>query len=124
VASPLPNDRKDRGKIRTTMDTYQERLPEDMCVMGEAVDALITLDVGGRKVVKLLYPHVRERYGRPLCLMAAEKIYERVSHGDFVLIVCGMLIYPYEDLSETDGPSGGPFWPERSRWGWAPRRWF
>ncbi len=80
---------------------------EDVIGMGEAVDELITLDVGGRKVVKLLYPHVRERYGRPLCLMAAEKIGERVSHGDFVLIPCGMLIYPYEELSETDGPVGG-----------------
>ncbi len=39
---------------------------EDISVMGEAVDELITLDVGGRKVVKLLYPYVRERYGRPL----------------------------------------------------------
>jgi hypothetical protein len=80
---------------------------EDISVMGEAVDELITLDVGGRKVVKLLYPYVRERYGRPLCLMAAEKIRERVSHGDFVLITCGMLIYPYQDLTETDGPVGG-----------------
>lgn len=79
----------------------------EMNVMGEAVDQLITVDVGGRKVVKLLYPYVRERYGRPLCLMAAEKLRERVSHGDFVLITCGMLIYPYEDLSETDGPVGG-----------------
>ncbi|MEI9479756.1 MAG: glutamate cyclase domain-containing protein, partial [Deltaproteobacteria bacterium] len=80
---------------------------EGMNVMGEAVDQLITVDVGGRKVVKLLYPYVRERYGRPLCLMAAEKIREKVSHGDFVLITCGMLIYPYEDLAETDGPVGG-----------------
>jgi hypothetical protein len=80
---------------------------EEMTAMGEAVDQLIALDVGGRKVIRLLYPFVRERYGRPLCLMAAEKLRERVSHGDFVLITCGMLIYPYEDLSETDGPVGG-----------------
>jgi D-glutamate cyclase len=80
---------------------------EDLLAMGEAVDQLVALDVGGRRVVRTLYPYVRERYGRPLCLMAAEKIRERVGHGDFVLIVCGMIIYPYKDLCETDGPVGG-----------------
>ena len=89
------------------MSQNQAFSQEEITAMGEAVDQLIALDVGGRKVVRLLYPFVRERYGRPLCLMAAEKLRERVSHGDFVLITCGMLIYPYEDLSETDGPVGG-----------------
>jgi hypothetical protein len=83
-----------------------ESSPGDIEQIGETVDQLITLDVGGRKVLKTLYPYVRERYGRPLCLMAAEKIRERVSHANFVLLTCGMLIYPYENLAETDGPLG------------------
>lgn len=84
-----------------------ERDIKEIELIGESVDQLISLDVGGRGLLKILYPFVRERYGRPLCLMAAEKIRERVSHGDFVLITCGMLIYPYQDLTETDGPVGG-----------------
>lgn len=79
---------------------------EEIEFIGENIDQLVTLDVGGRKFIRALYPFVRERHGRPLCLLAAEKIQENVGHGDFVLIPCGMLIYPYENLAETDGPLG------------------
>lgn len=85
-----------------------ERDIKEIELIGESVDQLISLDVGGRGLLKILYPFVRERYGRPLCLMAAEKLKERVTHGDFVLISCGMLIYSYENLAETDGPLGAP----------------
>jgi len=80
---------------------------EDIERMGNSVDQLVSLDVGGRMVLTLLYQYVRERQARPSCLLAAEKLAERLGHGDFVLITCGMLIYPYETLAETDGPLGG-----------------
>jgi hypothetical protein len=74
--------------------------------IGENVDQIISLDVSGRKLIKILYSSVRQRSGRPLCLLAAEKLREHVGPGDFVLISCGMIIYPYDTLAETDGPLG------------------
>lgn len=81
--------------------------PETTELIGENVDQLISLDVAGRGFMKVLYTPVRERHGRPLCLLAAERIRGSAGHGDFVLIPCGMLIYPYKTLAETDGPLGG-----------------
>ena len=59
---------------------------EDIERMGNSVDQLVSLDVGGRMVLTLLYQYVRERQARPSCLLAAEKLAERLGHGDFVLI--------------------------------------
>ena len=75
-------------------------------LIGQNVDRLISLDVAGREFIDIMYPPTRERHGRPLCLLAAEKLRESLSDGDFVLIACGMLVYPLE-LGETDGPLGG-----------------
>jgi D-glutamate cyclase len=91
---------------KRTMIAERKFSSEDIESIGENIDVLVSLDIGGRKFIKLLYPPVRERYGRPLCLLAAEKLRDRVGHGDFVLISSGMLIYPYETLAETDGPLG------------------
>lgn len=74
--------------------------------IGDNVDRLISLDVGRRNLINNLYPSVRARLGRPLCLTAAARLRERVQHGAFVLISTGMLIYPFETLAETDGPLG------------------
>jgi hypothetical protein len=75
-------------------------------LIGENIDRLISLDIAGRGFINTLYPPTRERHGSPLCLMAAEKLQQNVAPGDFVLIACGMLVYPLE-LAETDGPLGG-----------------
>lgn len=82
------------------------RSAEEIERIGNSVDQLVSLDVAGRKFIRTVYPVARERHGRPLCLLAAERLKERVSHGDVVLIPCGMLIHPYPTLSETDGPLG------------------
>lgn len=74
--------------------------------IGENVDQLISLDISGRDFIKIVYPYARERQGRPLCLLAAEKLRDRIAPGDHVLITAGMLVYPLE-LGETDGPIGG-----------------
>ena len=79
---------------------------EKIELIGENVDRLVSLDVAAREFINILYPPTRERHGRPLCLLAAEKLRDRISPGDFVLIAPGMLVYPLE-LAETDGPLGG-----------------
>ncbi len=75
-------------------------------LIGENVDRLVSMDVAAREFISMLYPAARERQGRPLCLLAAEKLRDRVGHGDIVLIAPTMLVYPLE-LTETDGPLGG-----------------
>ena len=45
-----------------------------------------------------VYDETRERYGRPLTLLAAEKLVERVKPGDYVLIIT--------NSHEMDGPPG------------------
>jgi hypothetical protein len=79
---------------------------EKIELIGENIDKLISLDIAGRGFINILYPPTRERHRRPLCLLAAEKLQQNVGAGDYVLITCGMLVYPLE-LSETDGPLGG-----------------
>jgi D-glutamate cyclase len=74
--------------------------------IGDNVDRLISLDVGRGNLINNLYPSVRTRLGRPLCLTAAERLRDRVQPGAFVLISTGMLIHPFETLAETDGPLG------------------
>ncbi|NIM44470.1 MAG: DUF4392 domain-containing protein, partial [Nitrososphaeria archaeon] len=76
--------------------------------IGKTIDRLITVDVGGRGVIQKLYPPALERQGgAPLTLQAAKRLREVVGEGDTVLIATGMLIYPYWELGETDGPLGG-----------------
>jgi len=84
---------------------------EKLQLVAESVDQLISLDITGwgpgRGRTSILYPPVRERHGgKPLCMSAAKELARRVGHGDFVLIPCGMLVYPL-NLPETDGPVGG-----------------
>jgi hypothetical protein len=74
--------------------------------IAENIDRLVSLDIAGREFINIMYPPTRERHGRPLCLLAAEKLKDTVRHGDIVLIASGMLVYPLE-LAETDGPLGG-----------------
>ncbi len=59
-------------------------------------------------MIQKLYPPALERQGgAPLTLQAAKRLREVVGEGDTVLIATGMLIYPYWELGETDGPLGG-----------------
>jgi len=74
--------------------------------IGENVDKLISLDIAGRNLINILYPPTRERTGYPLCMLAAKKLKEVLQHKDYVLITSGMLIYPFNNVGETDGPLG------------------
>lgn len=76
--------------------------------LGESVDRIVTADLAFRGVVHLLYPPARERAGRPLSLLAAELLRDRVATGDVVLLATGWPDRPWvsERIFETDGPAG------------------
>ena len=79
---------------------------------GDIIDRIVSTPAGTAPVMRKerggpaklryswmrVYDETRERYGRPLTLLAAEKLKERVSRGDFVLIVT--------NSHEMDGPPG------------------
>jgi hypothetical protein len=79
---------------------------------GDVVDRIIATPMGTIPVIRKgrggeiksrypwmkVYDETRERYGRPLTLLAAEKIIENVKEGDRVLIITNSI--------EMDGPPG------------------
>ncbi len=76
-------------------------------IVGEAIDRLLTIDVAGRGVINKLYQAARVKHKSPLCLLAAKKLAAAVKPNDVVFITTGMLIHPFQDIGETDGPIGG-----------------
>lgn len=76
--------------------------PERVC---EGIDRLITLDVSGRGVIYKLYEAARNISGKPLTLLASERIVNSVKRGDHVIITTGFRVLPSE-VQETDGPLG------------------
>jgi len=73
--------------------------------IGEVIDRLITVDIGGRGVILKLYSAVREKSEGPLVLSTAKSLKENVSKGDYVIITTGFRIPPLF-IQETDGPTG------------------
>ena len=79
---------------------------------GEVVDRIVSTPAGTIPVLRKgrdgprksryswmkVYDETREKYGRPLTLLAAEKILENVKDGDHVLIITNSI--------EMDGPPG------------------
>ena len=66
-----------------------------------------TMKRTGRGIIMPLYEAaVKAVGGRPLSLLAAEKIMERVKSGDSVIIMTGMGQLPNMPYGETDGPPG------------------
>ena len=79
---------------------------------GDVVDRIVSTPVGTAPVIRKgrkgpaksryswmqVYDDTRRRYGRPLTLLAAEKLKENISEGDYVLIVT--------NSHEMDGPPG------------------
>lgn len=75
-------------------------------MLGDRVDTLVSLDIRGRGAMHLMYPPARKlKNGRPLSLLAAERLKEEVNEGDFVLITTGLSV-PVYLMPETDGPPG------------------
>jgi D-glutamate cyclase len=73
--------------------------------VGEGIDKLCSIEITGRGVIGALYAAARARQGRPLTLLAAERLLERVGQGDVVLIATGLPTFPWF-LGEQDGPVG------------------
>jgi hypothetical protein len=86
----------------------------DLEQYGEVIDRLVTTPVGKSrgnmfqpmKAVDM-YDAARAKFGRPLCLLAAELISERVKRDDNVLILTGSYHPLHFPVGEMDGPPGG-----------------
>lgn len=87
--------------------------PDEFLVgFGDVVDRIISTPVGTAPIIKKgktgslksiypwmrVYDDARKRYGRPLTLLAAEKLKEQVQRNDFVFVVTNSI--------EMDGPPG------------------
>ena len=80
------------------MSGFEEEL---LVGFGDVVDRIVSTPVGTAPVIRKgrggpakhryswmrVYDEARERYGKPLTLLAAEGLMERVGEGDHVLIV-------------------------------------
>jgi hypothetical protein len=63
------------------------------------------MDLPVRRVVRELYDAALRAVGKPLCLVAAQKMAEKIDKGDSVFIITGFPIPPL-NIPETDGPIG------------------
>lgn len=74
----------------------------------EAIDRLITVDVGSRGVIGKLYQAARALSSKPLVLTAAEALQRALLNKDVVFIATGWPDRTAVDptIAETDGPSG------------------
>jgi len=74
----------------------------------EAIDRLITVDVGSRGVIGKLYQAARALSSKPLVLTVAEELQRSLSDREVVFIATGWPDRTAVDLTiaETDGPSG------------------
>ncbi len=74
--------------------------------IADNVDRLINLDISGYGVIAHIYKAARALHDRPITLVAAQKLRERLQNGGAFFATSGWLMpgtYPY---GETDGPIG------------------
>ena len=72
---------------------------------GENIDRLITLDMRGTGVPRILYEGARSRSGGPVCLSAAAKLDELSAPGDSLYFLTGFVFEPH-GKGELDGLTG------------------
>lgn len=70
--------------------------------LGQSLDDLANLDPRGYGVCKILYSASRKLCDKPLCMNAAQKLIDAVRPGDFVYILTGFVLPPWNH-AETDG---------------------
>lgn len=80
-------------------------------IAGDAIDRVITIEAKNRAnahgVLAPMYEAARRHAGgRPVTMVAAEKLKAAVGKGDTVLIVTGAAYYPAHPKGEADGPPG------------------
>jgi hypothetical protein len=73
--------------------------------IGEGIDRLISIEIGGRGAIGALYAAARAAADGPLCLGAATHLLERVPRGGTVLLATGLPTPPWF-TGEQDGPVG------------------
>lgn len=70
--------------------------------LGQSLDDLANIDPRGYGVCKILYRAARRLTGKPLCMNAAEKLVKAVKPGEYVCILSGFVLPPW-NKAETDG---------------------
>jgi hypothetical protein len=80
-------------------------MKEDMDLMGEGIDRLITLDVRARGVIYNLYAAARRLTVNPLSVSAAQGIARAAKSGSTAIVTTGFIVVPSK-VQETDGPIG------------------
>jgi hypothetical protein len=73
--------------------------------VGENLDQLITMDMRGDGIARILMAAARRKVGGPLVMTAAEALVNRLSSQDRVLLLTGFIVPPW-NLGETDGLIG------------------
>lgn len=79
--------------------------PDILLKVTEGIDQLCSIDIAGRGVIGSLYAAARARQDRPLSLLAAERLAERLGRDGVVVIATGLPTYPWFS-GEQDGPIG------------------
>jgi D-glutamate cyclase len=75
-------------------------------LIAENVDRLVNLDISGYGVIRAIYEAARAHHKRPLTLLAAERLRERIRPGDRVFLTSGWVMPGFYPVGETDGPIG------------------
>ena len=80
-------------------------------IIGENIDRLCTVEMRPQgmprgKIHRLYEAARRKQNGRPLTLLAAEKLRAALKPGDYVILATGAGVPPWMPAGETDGPVG------------------
>lgn len=80
---------------------------EELCMLsiGENIDRLVTLDMRGYGVPRILYQGARELCGEPVCMHTAKKLQENLHPGDYLFLMTGFVFEPH-GKGELDGLTG------------------
>ena len=83
-------------------------------ITGEAIDKICTIEAKNRgmptNILAPMYEAARKLTGgRPISMVAAEKLLGAIGKGDTVLVLTGAGLKPILPEGENDGPPGFPF---------------
>lgn len=80
---------------------------KELCLLsiGENIDRLVTLDMRGYGVPRILYQGARELCGEPVCMHTAKELYKLIQPGDYLFLMTGFVFEPH-GKGELDGLTG------------------
>ncbi len=73
--------------------------------VGENIDRLVTLDMRGYGVPRILYEAARRRCGEPVCLHMAKTLDALLCDGNYIFLTTGFVFEPHKK-GELDGFTG------------------